>query len=84
MKSIIAFALLVVCLAQIAHSTYAPCAKKFFYTSDYPVRHEGYPVDVVDHVGYYPYPYAGHQSCKCSKCYPPLYTQQYRDCKSYF
>uniref|UniRef100_A0A182YTG3 Uncharacterized protein n=1 Tax=Anopheles stephensi TaxID=30069 RepID=A0A182YTG3_ANOST len=82
MKTIIAFALLLACVAQIQcyGVSYSSCDKSVSYTEQHP---SGYLEEVYYNL--YPYPYAHHGcgKCSCSKCRPEVYTQLSRPRHAY-
>uniref|UniRef100_A0A182PWX3 Uncharacterized protein n=1 Tax=Anopheles epiroticus TaxID=199890 RepID=A0A182PWX3_9DIPT len=75
MKTIVAFALFIACVAQIQCVSYKSCGENLYYTEEFP---RGYQVEVA----YNPYPYRhagllhGYGSdCDCPRCSPRLFTQ---------
>uniref|UniRef100_A0A182X4E6 Uncharacterized protein n=1 Tax=Anopheles quadriannulatus TaxID=34691 RepID=A0A182X4E6_ANOQN len=68
MKTIVAFALFIACVAHIHCFSYPSCGGNVFYTEEHP---SGYLEEVVYN---YPYPYRcagvnhGYGDCKCPRC----------------
>uniref|UniRef100_A0A8W7PZH6 Uncharacterized protein n=1 Tax=Anopheles coluzzii TaxID=1518534 RepID=A0A8W7PZH6_ANOCL len=83
MKTIVAFALFITCVAHIHCFSYPSCGGNVFYTEEHP---SGYLEEVVYN---YPYPYRcagvnhGYGDCKCPRCSPRLFTQQHVPCNTY-